>query len=145
MYQKRNKVLSWFWNHREYIFLILVLAFFSFVCLYKIGSVSFTGDESTDYNLVSCNLRSFNNLFSCNDDITQTRFPYYINVIAYILLGKFFGLTTYYLVSFVFSLFFLVYTYIFLRKEFGRNISLISLLLMATSIPILTSTIQKNR
>ena len=123
---------------RKSVFLLLILLCFFFIHIYRMGSITFTGDEEADARIAECYIQS-KNPFSCAHDITQTRLPYYIHTIFYLIFGSFTGKYTHYIVSLIFGLTNLILIYLFTKKNFNESIARITLLLIVTSIPLLIS------
>ncbi len=105
---------------------------------YQIGEISNTLDETTDLNSVNCYVRAQNG-FSCREDISQTRFPYYIHASVQSLTHNVFGRKLHFIISLLFGLFILLYMYFFAKKEFGAKVAFYTAMLMALSIPLLAS------
>src|SRR4051794_37037944 len=95
--------------------LAAILAAFAFLHFHRMGELSWTWDEGTDLAIVNC-LESSGNPFACTDDISQTRFPFYLHAIA----GKMFsGEWPHFLISFAFSALTLLAVYAYARREYG--------------------------
>lgn len=120
------------------IFLILILIVYTSVHIYKMGSVSYTGDEKLDVEIVRIYVQS-KNPFGCFYDITQTRFPYYFHAIFCLVLAPLTGKYSHHIISLIFGLVNLLLIYSFTKKNFNNFIANTTLLLTATSIPVLTS------
>src|SRR5688572_29757688 len=84
--------------------LIVLLAGFVFLHVYRMGELSFTWDEGGDLSTVDC-LQRTGNPFACLEDISQTRLPFYIHAI--------FGAHLW--VSFAFSAITLLCVYVYAR------------------------------
>jgi hypothetical protein len=112
------------------LFAVLV-AGFCFLHLYRMGAVSFTWDEGSDLGIVSC-LQRTHDPFACLDDISQTRFPFYVHALAHSTRGQ-------YAISFLFSLASFAVLYLFARREFGLLPATLAAALFATSPALLAS------
>jgi hypothetical protein len=95
--------------------LVGLLAAFALLHLYQPGVLSWTWDEGGDMATVAC-LQRTHDPFACTDDISQTRFPFYLHaIVGSILPGK----LPHLLISFAFSLATLLMVYAYARREYG--------------------------
>jgi hypothetical protein len=106
--------------------LIILLAVFMFLHVYRMGELSFTWDEGGDLTTVDC-LQRTGNPFACLEDISQTRLPFYLHAI--------FGAHLW--VSFAFSLVTLAAVYVFARREYGELAATIFVALYVTAPQLL--------
>lgn len=112
-----------------------ILAAFAFLHLYRMRVLSWTWDEGGDLATVNC-LQQTRNPFACTDDISQTRFPFYLHAVA----GKLFpGDRMHLLISFAFSACTLLAVYAYARRQHGALAATLFAALYATSPQLLAS------
>lgn len=115
-----------------------MLSSFIFLHVYKMGAVSPTKDELIDLGILGC-LNERLNPFKCYDDISQTRFVYYVYGVGIALINPLFGLLSPYVISTVFNTLLLLEVFFFARKEYGIHVALMTALLMTLSPQIIAS------
>lgn len=103
--------------------------------LFRLGSISWTWDETIDMRIVSCLQRS-KDPFSCRGDISQTRLPMYLHAVVAMLTP---GRAAHYVLSAFFALGNAVLVFIFTRTHFGTRTALLAMALVATSPAVLAS------
>jgi 4-amino-4-deoxy-L-arabinose transferase-like glycosyltransferase len=113
----------------------LLFAAFAFLHLYRIASISPTWDEGTDIAIVQC-LNATHDPFACLDDISQTRFPFYIHAAVLALTTR---IEAQYVVSFLASALTLLLLCWFARREFGVAVATMTAALYVTSPQLLAS------
>lgn len=133
-----NNIKFFVKKYQELIFIIIIIASFLFLHIYKMADISYTYDEKVDAFIIDCYAHS-GDFWSCNQDISQPRLPYFIHLFFNSILWQFAGKYSNYIVSMIFGLFNLLLMYAFIKKEFADKIAKITALLMLTSIPLLAS------
>jgi hypothetical protein len=108
--------------------LVAIGALFLFLHLWRMGELSFTWDEGGDLTTVAC-LQQTGNPFACLDDISQTRFPFYLHAIT----GHHFH------VSLFFSALTLVAVYLYAKREHGALAATLFAALYVTSPAMLAA------
>lgn len=106
-----------------------LLAAFAFLHLYQAGVLGWTWDEAGDLATVNC-LQRTHDPFACKDDISQTRFPFYLHAMAGSILP---GKLPHLLISFAFSLATLLMVYAYARREHGAVAATLFAALYVTS------------
>jgi len=114
----------------DFAFLAL-LGTFAWLVLRDSGAIGFTWDEGSDLGIVSC-LQRTHDPFACLDDVSQTRFPFYVHALAHSLRAQ-------YAISAFFALLQLSVLYVFARREFGAGVALLASALYATCTLVLAS------
>ncbi|MDQ3190236.1 MAG: glycosyltransferase family 39 protein [Bacteroidota bacterium] len=119
---------------RDYLLLYLLIIIQFVLVFNNPGTVSYTFDEKEDAAILEC--IKTKGTFNCLNDITQTRFPYYIHGFVNSIWDHPYAN---YFVSFLFSLFNLLIIWKFAKKEYNLSTANIAAVLMLTSIPLLAS------
>lgn len=114
---------------------VLIVIGFGLIHLVEAGRISFTWDESTDLNTISC-LISEKDPFACLNEPQQSRLPFYLHALVGMIRP---GEYPHYLLSAMFAILNLVFLYMFARTEFGHGIATLTAALYATSLPMLAS------
>ncbi len=115
--------------------LIICLIFFSSVTLYQVKAVSYSGDEELDLYITDCLVRSLDP-FSCPINPSQSRLAYYIHAAIAISAHDIDTPWHYYFSSLV-GLSTILIVYRFSRSQFQPQVANMTILLMATSIPLI--------
>jgi hypothetical protein len=106
-----------------------LLAAFAFLHFYRMGVLGWTWDEAGDLATVSC-LQRTGDPFACLDDISQTRFPFYLHALAGAVMP---GALPHFLLSFAFSAATLLAVYAYARREYGTLAATLFAALYVTS------------
>jgi hypothetical protein len=114
-----------------HVLFLAIFASLAFALWLHHGAIGFTWDEGTDTRIVQC-IRSTKDPFACTEDISQTRFPFYVHALAESFVPPYF-------VSIAFSLATLALLYAFAFREFGPATALLTAALYATSPQLLAS------
>lgn len=112
---------------------ILIVA--AALLVHRLGSISWTWDESIDVSIVAC-LEASRDPFRCLDDISQTRLPMYVHSVVAMATPS---LSAHYLMSASFALANVVLVFAFARARFGGATALLAMALVSVSPAMLAS------